>query len=148
MIIVIEPVGSDLRNVVLRLGGFHTERSSVAPIMYRCIDYRHNFAFIGFHRSDTTDIHVALTAHAHAIYYVVLTSLAGQPLRWRRKGLVNCFISACADGMRKFVLVRNNHVTVMATYLVYYPRAFAWLLIKWKIFVLPAGKLLSLGTEE
>ena len=50
---------------------------SVAPIMYRCIDYRHNFASIGigFHRSDTTDIHVALTVHAHAIYQVVLTRL-------------------------------------------------------------------------
>ena len=39
---------------------------SVAPIMYWCIDYRHNFAIIGigFHCSDTTDILVALTAHA------------------------------------------------------------------------------------
>ena len=48
---------------------------SVAPIMYRLSAYRHNFAFIGigFHLSDTTDIHVALTAHAHAIYYVVLS---------------------------------------------------------------------------
>ena len=43
--------------------------------VYRLLAYRHNFAFIGigFHRSDTTDIHVALTAHAYAIYHMVLT---------------------------------------------------------------------------
>ena len=32
MIIVTEPVGSDLQNVVLRLGGFHTEMSFLGCI--------------------------------------------------------------------------------------------------------------------
>ena len=49
MIIVTEPVGSDLRNVVLRLGGFHTERSSVAPIMYRFPSLRYNRYTRGTH---------------------------------------------------------------------------------------------------
>ena len=62
---------------------------------------------------------------------------------------MNCFISACADGMRKFVLVRNNHVTVMATYLVHYPREFAWLAInKMEDLCIACGKITKPGDRR
>ena len=37
-----------------------------------------------------------------------ISSLAGQPLRSKRKGLVYCFRTSCISGMRKYVNQRNR----------------------------------------
>ena len=48
-------------------------------------------------------MYIDCTAYINDVYTLILDplkgallSLAGQPLRWRRKGLVNCFISTRA----------------------------------------------------